>query len=142
MGKSVSNGSDVSTYLNGTVVNNQRATMQVVNIRNNTTNLTAGAVASGTTRNLRAITTSAERVSHSPGSYKVNIPPDVNPVYKDRVESIPSGYNADGTPNWSSGKIARSTTWAADHEVTNGGEFTYLNNGALPVNKVYRNLAT
>ncbi|TXT66049.1 MAG: hypothetical protein BAJALOKI3v1_50048 [Promethearchaeota archaeon] len=51
--------------------------------------------------------------------------PDVNWHKTDNTKSDPSGYNADGTPEWGDGAIARSTTWTTDDEASGTPELAY-----------------
>lgn len=57
--------------------------------------------------------------------------PDANYSINDITVSNPSGYNADGSPEWGDGKISRTTTWADDHEKTEEGELNYFTPSAI-----------
>lgn len=71
-----------------------------------------------------------------------NKTPDVNEAYNDRVRSIPSGWNIDGTVDSGDGFYVTNTVWADDHEHSvEKGELTYFRPLA-PTNADYNSLTT
>src|SRR4051812_20924796 len=117
MGKVLNNGVDVSTYLNGTKVNNGQADILGVNLIKGITALSPKAVASGTTVQIKNNGSEMEIVNVQTGAFKKTV--SIDNAKQDRTASDPSGYDTLGVSTYGSGRISRNTVWATDDEVAN-----------------------
>jgi len=64
-------------------------------------------------------------ISSSPSGYR-----KINASSNDRLYPEPSGYAANGTPTYGSGKTSTNVTYKSDHSLSAAsGSFTYLTQG-------------